>query len=246
MISVDLNCDMGEGMTNDALIMPHITSANIACGFHAGDDDTMKRTIELALQHNVAIGAHPSFNDKENFGRKEMLVEENELADLISVQIYRITNIASSLGATVHHVKPHGALYNMAARDAGMSRITATTISKINSGLVLYGLSNSHLITEAKKAGLKTAAEVFADRTYQDDGSLTPRSHKNALIEAEATSLNQVLEMVMNKRVASTSGKIIDIEADTICIHGDGTHAVSFAKKINTALKQKAIAIRSI
>lgn len=237
---------MGEGIGNDALIMPFISSANIACGFHAGDDDTIKQTIELALKHGVAIGAHPSFNDRGNFGRTPMDVSQNELYDLISIQLNRIIQIAEQLNAKIHHVKPHGALYNMAAKDAAMSSTIAKAVKNIDYGLVLYGLSNSYLINEAKAIGITTASEVFADRTYTDDGTLTPRSQPNALIEDEAMAIEQVLKMITAKNVYSTSGKIITINADTVCIHGDGVHAVSFAKKINETLKQNNIAIKPI
>jgi 5-oxoprolinase (ATP-hydrolysing) subunit A len=245
-MTIDLNCDMGEGLGNDALIMPWITSANIACGFHAGDDDTMKRTIELALQHNVAIGAHPSFNDKENFGRTEMNVNETALHDLVTTQVHRLMSIAATYGNRLHHVKPHGAMYNMAAKDELMSHIIAKAIKQVDAGLILYGLSNSHLIKEAKKIGLRTASEVFADRTYTDDGHLTPRSEPNALIEEEERSLEQVLKIVTEKKVISATGKIINIDAGTICIHGDGIHAVAFAKKISEMLKQNNIEIKTI
>jgi 5-oxoprolinase (ATP-hydrolysing) subunit A len=246
MQRIDLNCDMGEGMPGDALIMPYITSANIACGYHAGDDDMMKKTIQLALLNNVAIGAHPSFNDRKNFGRTEMMIGNDELYDLVSIQVQRLKNIAASFEVKLHHVKPHGALYNMAAKDAGMSSIIAKAIKDIDHNLVLYGLSNSHLLAEAKNTGLNTAAEVFADRTYTDEGNLTPRSQPGALIEDEERSLQQVLQMVMENKVTTVSGKIIPIEAQTICIHGDGTHAPAFAKNIQHALKQNNIEIKAI
>lgn len=233
---VDLNCDMGEGIGNDEAIMPFITSANIACGFHAGNGDTIRRTIDLALKYNVHIGAHPSFRDKENFGRKEMHLSPDKLYALIMEQLIKMDLIAKEKKATLHHVKPHGALYNMAAKDAQLARIIAQAVKDFNENLVLFGLSGSHLISEAKSLGLKTASEVFADRTYQDDGSLTPRSQPNALIEDEEQSIQQVLQMVKEKTVTSVSGKKVPIVVDTICIHGDGKHAVRFAKKIHEAL----------
>lgn len=246
MASIDLNCDMGEGMSNDVSIMPFISSANIACGLHAGDDDIMKQTIELSIQYNVAIGAHPSFNDKQNFGRTEMILDQNELYDLVTTQIHRLQNIAASFGAQLHHVKPHGALYNMAAKDAAMSHIICKAIKDVDATLILYGLSKSHLISEAKSSGLKTASEVFADRTYCEDGNLTPRSQPNALIEDEQRSLQQVWQMVNEKKVTTPLGNTISIDADTICIHSDGIHAVSFAKNIHSMLKQKGIGIKAI
>lgn len=240
MLICDLNCDMGEGIGNDEAIMPYITSANISCGFHAGNGDTIRQSIALALRHNVRIGAHPSFRDKENFGRKEMHLDQDKLYAIVLEQLIKMDLIAKEKGAKLYHVKPHGALYNMAAKDAGIAGTIALAIKDFNEDLVLYGLSNSCLISEGKALGLQTANEVFADRTYQEDGSLTPRSHHNALIEDEEQCVQQVMQMIKQGTVTTTSGKIIPIAADTICIHGDGKHAVSFAKKIHEALKQSA------
>ena len=242
---VDLNCDMGEGIGNDVDIMPFISSANIACGYHAGDEETMNRTIELAMQYGVSIGAHPSFPDMENFGRKEMYLDEQVLYDIIVLQIQVLDTIAESAGITIHHVKPHGALYNMGAKDPAIAAIIARSVKDIDPSLVFYGLSGSHLINEAKNLGLKTASEVFADRTYQDDGSLTPRSQAGALIEVEKQALQQVLQMIKTGTVQTISGKTIPIIAETICIHGDGKHAAVFAKKINEVLKAEGIMISS-
>ncbi|MEO6129249.1 MAG: 5-oxoprolinase subunit PxpA [Ferruginibacter sp.] len=243
---IDLNCDMGEGVANDATLMPFISSANIACGAHAGDEDTMQQTVALAMQYSVAIGAHPSFDDKENFGRTEMQLTTAEAYTLVLQQVQLLDKICMTAGATLHHVKPHGALYNMAAKDATLSAAIAQAVFDINPAFILYGLSGSHLISEVKKLGLKTASEVFADRTYRDDGSLTPRSQSNALIEDEAIAMKQILQFVQQKTVTGTSGKIISLQADTICIHGDGKHAVAFAKRTATLLKEKNILIESI
>jgi 5-oxoprolinase (ATP-hydrolysing) subunit A len=229
---------MGEGIGNDEAIMPFITSANISCGFHAGNGDIIRQTISLAMRHNVRIGAHPSFRDKENFGRKEMHLGHDKLYAIVLEQLIKLDLIAKEKGATLHHVKPHGALYNMAARDLETAGTIALAVKDFNEELVLYGLSNSCLISEAKALGLKTASEVFADRTYQDNGSLTPRSQPNALIEDDEQCIQQVLQMTRKGTVTTISGKIIPIVADTICIHGDGKHAVIFAKKIHEALKQ--------
>jgi UPF0271 protein len=231
---------MGEGIGNDEAIMPFITSANISCGFHAGNGDIIRRTIFLAMKYNVRIGAHPSFRDRENFGRNEMHLGHDKLYAIVLEQLIKMDLIAKERGTALHHVKPHGALYNMAARDAETAGTIAQVIADFNEALVLYGLSNSCLINEAKALGLKTANEVFADRTYQDDGSLTPRSQPNALIENDEHCLQQVLQMTRQGTITTTSGKIIPIIADTICIHGDGKHALSFAKKIHEALKQPA------
>lgn len=229
---------MGEGMGNDEFIMPFINSANISCGFHAGNGDTIRQTMLLAIKHNIQIGAHPSFHDKENFGRKEMHLGHDKLYAIVLEQLIKIDLIAKEKGTVLHHVKPHGALYNMAAKDARIAGTIAQAVQDFNEGLILYGLSNSFLISEARKLGLKTANEVFADRTYQDDGNLTPRSQPNALIEDDEQCIQQVLQMVRHGTVTTTSGNTIPIVADTICIHGDGKHAVSFAKKIHEALKQ--------
>jgi len=246
MISIDLNCDMGEGMSNDALIMPFISSANIACGYHAGDEDTMRETIELGLQYNVAIGAHPGFADKENFGRNEQQLSDEEFYDLISEQLAIIQEMIDAAGATLHHVKPHGALYNMSAKDPSLAGIIASAVKDHNASLILYGLSNSHSIIEAEKLQLTTASEVFADRTYTDEGSLTPRTQPNALISAEQQSLEQVLQMIQQQTVTSTNNNVIPVKADTICIHGDGAHAVQFAQLIFTTLKKNNIAIKPV
>jgi UPF0271 protein len=246
MPSIDLNCDMGEGIGNDARIMPFISSANIACGFHAGNEATIKQTIELALHHHVAIGAHPSFDDKANFGRTEMHIPLDNLYDLITKQVHLLQKFTTQQGAKLHHVKPHGALYNMAANNIQMSHTIAKAIKDVDDTLILYGLSNSHLITEAENMGLHIASEVFADRTYQDDGKLTPRSQSNALIEDLETSLQQVLQMIEQKTVSTSTGKTISIKADTVCLHGDGSHAAQFAEHIYHSLKQKGIAIKAI
>ena len=246
MQTIDLNCDMGEGLNTDAKIMPYISSANIACGYHAGDETIMKQTISLAIQHNVAIGAHPGFADKANFGRTEMQLPLNEVYQLITEQVLLLQNIAASLGTKLNHVKPHGALYNMSARDPLLANTIAKAVYKIDPKLVLFGLSGSHSITEAKKAGLVTASEVFADRTYTDTGSLTPRTQPNALIVSGDAALLQVVKMIAQKIVTSVSGKEVAIIAETVCIHGDGIHAVSFAKTIYQSLQQKNIGIQSI
>jgi 5-oxoprolinase (ATP-hydrolysing) subunit A len=232
----DINCDMGEGIGNDEFIMPFITSANIACGYHAGDAVTIQQTIEACQKHHVVIGAHPSFYDKENFGRKELNLPVDEIYELIIQQLIIITEIAETVDQKLHHVKPHGALYNLSAKDAGTANAIAKAVKDFDESLILYGLSSSHSISEAKKIGLKTASEVFADRTYQDNGSLAPRSQPNALIEETDKVIAQVLQMIMEGTVTTISGKIIPIVAETICLHGDGKQAVEFAKAIHDAI----------
>jgi UPF0271 protein len=245
MLTIDINCDMGEGIGNDETIMPFISSANIACGYHAGDEETMTQTIELAIKNNVAVGAHPSFFDRENFGRTAMYLAADEIYDLVFLQLRTIEKLIKQKNENLHHVKPHGALYNMSAGDPRIAQAIAMAVKDFNDELVLFGLSRSESIEQAKLINLKTANEVFADRTYQDDGSLTPRSKTNALIENVDRAVQQALQMIKEKTVTSVSGKTIPIIADTICIHGDGKHAVEFAKAINEAIKRENIEIRT-
>jgi UPF0271 protein len=234
----EVNCDMGEGFGNDEAIMPFISSANIACGYHAGDEDIMKHTVDLAIKHKVFIGAHPSFLDRENFGRTEMHLPLNQVYDLVTKQIHLLNEITKTAGVSLHHVKPHGALYNMAARTKPLAAVIALAVKDVDEKLKLYGLSDSHLIQEAQKIGIKTASEVFADRSYQEDGKLTPRSRPYALIEQADKMIQQVLQMIKEGTVTTMSGKIIPVIAETICIHGDGEHAVEFAKVIHDAIQK--------
>jgi 5-oxoprolinase (ATP-hydrolysing) subunit A len=243
---IDLNCDMGEGLNNDALLMPLISSANIACGYHAGDSETMKKTVELALKHHVAIGAHPGFKDKINFGRLEISITLPHLFDTITEQIYLLKKITDTFGVDMHHIKPHGALYNMAARDSSMARTIAAAVKSVDSKLILYGLSGSFLISEAAAVNLRNASETFADRSYQSDGSLTPRSLPGALIEHTEKSIAQVLQMVLQKTVTTHLAETIPINAETICIHGDGKKAVVFAEHIRKKLIENKITIQTI
>lgn len=236
MVHCDLNCDMGEGMTNDEALMPYITSANIACGYHAGNEAIMNKTVELCKQHNVHIGAHPSYPDRENFGRKEMDLSAEEVYSIVKTQVQLLQQICNDNQASVFHVKPHGALYNVAARKHEVAAAIAKAVKDCDKALILFGLSGSHLISEAKAIGLKTMSEVFADRTYQDDGSLTPRFTLNALIEDEDVAVNQVLQMVRQGTVTSVTGKTVPIVTETICIHGDGKNALAFAKRLYGAL----------
>ena len=203
----------------------------------SGNRETMRETLLLAKKHGVKVGAHPSFDDKENFGRTEMKISFADLYELVLQQVEELDLMCSFLGLKMHHVKPHGALYNMAAKNKRMATVIAMVVKTVRPDLILYGLSGSYIISEAQALGLKTASEVFADRTYQDDGSLTPRTESNALIESEEQSIQQVLKMVEHGTVTSVSGKEIKLHADTICIHGDGEHAVAFAKNIYETLK---------
>ena len=244
--AIDINCDMGEGIGNDEMIMPFISSANIACGYHAGNETIIRQTIESAQRNNVAIGAHPSFFDKENFGRTEMNLSAEKIYDIIILQLRLIDKIAKHQHVKLHHVKPHGALYNMSAKDPIIANAIAHAVKDFDEDLILFGLSGSGSIREAEQLKLKTASEVFADRTYQDDGSLTPRSQPNALIEDTAKSVIQVLQMIKEGTVISANGKKISVTADTVCIHGDGKNAVEFARAIYQNLKQNNVDIKAI
>jgi UPF0271 protein len=246
MLTIDLNCDMGEGMPFDQQIFPYISSANIACGYHAGNEEIMRRTVQLALEYNVAIGAHPGFADKENFGRKDIFLSKRKYHDLIIQQLSLLRNITNELGAKLHHVKLHGALYNMAAVDKILAQIITEAIKEFDGNLIVYGLSGSHLIEQAKLVQLKTASEVFADRTYRDDGKLTSRTQRNAVIEDENISARQVLQMIKEKTVTSVNRNKIPIIAETICIHGDGSRAVEFAKLIRQTLDEAGIGVKAI
>lgn len=243
-LSIDINCDMGEGMHNDAALMPYISSANIACGYHAGNEDTIKRTIELALENQVAIGAHPSYNDRANFGRQSQTISLIELAELLSEQISLFERITNEMGCRIHHVKLHGALYNDCAKDAMSSKIIAQTIQAIDPSILLYGLSGSHTIKEAKMIGLQCVQEAFADRTYQPNGQLTPRHMDHSIITDPAIAANQVLKMVFDQEVQVNNGQMIEVKADTICIHGDHPEALEIAKKIFTTLQAYQIEIK--
>ena len=245
MLTIDLNCDMGEGCGSDAELMKYISSANIACGFHAGDRTTMRETVKLALQHDVAIGAHPGYRDLENFGREPMSLPRDEVFEIVVEQIEALQRICVEQGGRLHHVKPHGALYNQAAKEPDLAASIAKAVSSIDPALILYGLSGSFLISEAQAAGLQTASEVFADRTYRADGSLTPRTESNALITQPNDAVAQAIQMIRSKSVTAITGETVSIKSDTLCIHGDGEHAVGFAKAISLALAEKGVRVRS-
>jgi 5-oxoprolinase (ATP-hydrolysing) subunit A len=249
MQSIDLNCDMGESfgtytIGSDAELMDYVSSVNIACGFHAGDPSVMHRTVELTAKKNLAIGAHPGYPDLQGFGRREMKLSPPEVYDIVVYQIGALAAFAKSCKTRLHHIKPHGALYNTAAKDKALALAIAKAVIDVDDQLIFVGLSGSLMVEEAKKLGLKAVNEVFADRTYQDDGSLTPRSLSNAMIEDPRVAARQVLQMIQRKTVTTTSGKEIPVIAETVCIHGDGKHAVDFAKAIVAVLKENHVDIR--
>jgi UPF0271 protein len=242
---------MGESfgawqMGNDAELMMIVSSINVACGFHAGDASVMRKTVQTAIEKGVAIGAHPGFPDLQGFGRREIKISCDEIFDIVLYQISALKGICEAFGAPLHHVKPHGALYNSAAKDKEIAAAIAAAVKAIDENLIFYGLSNSFLISEAEKIGLKTASEVFADRAYQSDGSLTPRSQPDALIRETEKAVSQVLEMVTTQQVTATNGEKVSLKSETICIHGDGENALEFAIAIRQKLIENKIAIRAI
>jgi len=241
MFRIDLNCDLGEGAGHDAELMPLITSASIACGIHAGDGGTMRLAVELALKHGVAIGAHPSLDDRMHFGRRELPVAPEEVHMLVLSQTRLLQIIARQCGARVAHVKPHGGLYNLAARDAALAAAVAGAVHEADPQLILFGLAGSELVKAGQARGLRVANEAFADRTYQADGSLTPRAQPGALIEDANAAVAQVRQMVRERKVTATDGSRVPITADTVCLHGDGPHAVFFANRLRTELKKAMI-----
>ncbi len=249
--TLDLNCDMGESygawrMGDDAAVLPLVSSANIACGFHGGDPGTMRQTVALALQHGVALGAHPSLPDLAGFGRRVMQLSPQEAYDAVVYQIGALAGVAASQGARLHHVKAHGALYNMAARDPALAQAICAAVRDVDPDLVLYGLAGSAWIDQGHAAGLRVAQEVFADRSYQDDGSLTARNQPGAMITDAAQAVAQVLQMVREGTVTSVSGKRVRLRADTLCIHGDQPGAAGFARAIGQALRAAGVAIRAV
>lgn len=237
---------MGEGYPNDDALMDYVSSVSIACGYHAGDETTMRTTIRTAIKKGVAIGAHPSYPDRDNFGRSEMSLSSNEIRELVIDQILKLQEICSEEGGTLTHVKPHGALYNQSAKDAGIANAIANAVCSIDPKLRLFGLSGSTSIEKARMIGLRTVSEAFADRTYRSDGSLTSRTQPNALIRDTDTAAEQALRMIATGNVVATDGKIIGIDADTICIHGDGEHALEFAAAIHKKLTENGVKIEAV
>ena len=225
----------------DKLLLSYVSSINLACGYHAGDAHTMYALAEAAAGTGIAIGAHPGFHDRDNFGRTDMLLAPSAIYELVLYQIGALDAFLKVLHTRLHHVKPHGALYNMAAKDETMAEVICKAVYDYDPHLVLYGLSGSKLIQAATATGLETCSEVFADRTYQDDGHLTPRTHAQALLNNTGQALQQVLQMVQTQSVTSLNGKVVPIVADTVCVHSDGLHAVEFVKEIRRMLEVNGI-----
>lgn len=236
MLTVDVNCDLGEGVGSDADVMQYITSANIACGAHAGDEETMRATLRLAAEHGVAAGAHPGYPDREHFGRHSLRLAPREVYDAVAQQVSALGAIAREMGIALEHVKPHGALYNDAATDANVARSIVRAVHDTDPELRLFGLSGSLLITEAERIGVRGVAEVFADRAYERSGTLTPRGITGAMIEDPATAAGRVLRMLTTGLVRCVDGMDVSVSPETVCIHGDGPHAVAIARELHRTL----------
>ncbi|OLP65616.1 hypothetical protein BACPU_12340 [Bacillus pumilus] len=250
MFQIDINCDLGESFGQytigaDEHILEYVTSANIACGFHAGDPTVMRKTVRMAMDKGVQIGAHPGLQDLVGFGRRPMAISSEEAYDLVIYQIGALSAFLKAEGGTMQHVKPHGALYNMAAKNTELSESIAKAVYDVDPNLVLYGLSGSELALAGEKIGLQVAHEVFSDRTYQHDGTLTSRREPHALIEKDERAVQQVIRLVKEGKVQTIQGKDIQLKADTVCIHGDGSHALQFAKTITSKLKEAKIHIQA-
>ena len=251
MRTIDLNCDMGESfgawrMGNDAALMDHVTSINVACGFHAGDPTTIRKTVETAISKGVSIGAHPGYPDLQGFGRRNMTLSSDEVYDIVLYQVAALKGVCEALGTRLHHVKPHGALYNQAAKSADLALAIVRAVRSIDPSLVFYGGSGSELVSEAEKYGLRVASEVFADRTYQSDGSLTSRSLPDALITDRSRSVDQALQMITSATVTALNGEKVPIKADTLCIHGDGDHALEFSIALRAAFAENGVEVAAV
>ena len=242
-MQIDLNCDVGEGAGHDAALMPFVSSANIACGGHAGDDDTMRATVALARRHGVAIGAHPSFEDRAQFGRREHALPPQRIADLVTRQIGTLAEACAAQGARLRHVKPHGALYNLSARDVAVAEAIAAAVHAFDPDLLLYGLAQSAATAAAQAAGLRAMHEVFAERRYEADATLTPRSRTDAVIERLDDALAQVRTLVRDGAVHARTGERIALRADTVCLHGDRADAARFAQALRKALEADGIRV---
>ncbi len=241
---LDFNCDLGEGC-DDAAVMPFITSANIACGGHAGDAATMRRTVALCIAHGVAIGAHPSYDDRMNFGREDIELDSDAVHALVLRQVSALSEIAAEQGARLQHVKPHGALYNRAARDPAVAAAIARAVREADPALWLVGLSGSALPLAGLAAGLRVLHEVFAERRYEDDGRLTPRSRSDAVLASVDVALEQVRGIVREGTVVARTGECVALAADTLCLHGDRADAAAFARAVRRLLDAEGIRVRA-
>ena len=248
---IDLNCDIGEydndeGEHREASILQYVSSANIACGLHAGDPAIMRKTMGAAKEHGLAVGAHPSLADRDGFGRREIAHSAEQVYELTLYQIGAAAALADAVGVRLNHVKPHGALYNMAARERELANAIVRAVRDFDSGLVLYGLSGSELIVAAEALGLRSASEVFADRRYQADGRLTPRAEPDALIHDVEEAASQVLDMIDRGFVRARDGSKVTVRAETVCIHGDSPGAPQFAQRLARELAQAGVELRAV
>jgi UPF0271 protein len=245
---MDLNSDLGEAfgawtLGDDAALMPVITSANVACGFHAGDPGVMRRTVALARRHGVAVGAHPGFQDLAGFGRREMHCSPREVEDLVVYQVGALAAIAAAQGVRLQHVKAHGALYNMACIDEGLASAIARATAAVDRSLILFGLPGSALLRAGRHEGLRVAAEVFADRAYQSNGTLVPRSLDGSVIHDRDEVVSRAVRMARDRTVLSIEGAVVPLEADTLCIHGDTPGAAELARAIRAALEANGVVV---
>ncbi|MDQ0589357.1 5-oxoprolinase subunit PxpA [Variovorax paradoxus] len=245
-MQIDLNADLGEGAGSDEALLGLVSSANIACGWHAGDAKTMRQCVRWAIEHGVAIGAHPSFPDRENFGRSTMHLPPDEIVANVLYQVGALAAIAKAEGGQLSHVKAHGQLYNQAVKEPELADALCEAVRRFDPSLRFFGLAGSGMIDAARRAGLTPVEEVFADRGYMPDGSLVPRSQPGALIEDEEQSLAQTLSLVRDRRVTAIDGSIVPLNAQTVCLHGDGAHALAFARRIRDRLQQEGIAVRAM
>jgi UPF0271 protein len=248
---IDLNCDMGESfgpwsLGADAAVMPSITSANVACGFHAGDPSVMRRTVRLARDRGVAVGAHPGFPDLVGFGRREIKATPDEVEDFIVYQVGALSAIAASEGVRLQHVKAHGALYNMAVHDRALAAAIARAVASIDAGLILFGLPGSEILEAGRAAGLRVAAEAFADRAYEADGTLRSRRHADAIVHDPEQVVARVLRMVRDRKVVAVDGTPVDLAAETVCVHGDTPGAADLTARIRAALDAAGVDVRPI
>ena len=250
-MEININCDLGEkskfhSTKNDPDLLKIVNSANIACGYHAGDKETMNRVIEISKTNQVSIGAHPSFNDPENFGRKRLNLPSDEIRKLIIDQINTLSSICTELDMKVTHVKPHGALNNMACEDYDLAKLISESILEVNKELIFLVPTGSQMEKVGKKLGMKIAAEIFADRNYEDDGNLVSRSKSNAMITDPEVAKKHVIKMVRDQALNCYSGKQIPCEFDSICVHGDGANAVGTAKEIKKGLIKSGIILKPL
>lgn len=248
---IDLNSDLGESFGNytigmDAEVISRVSSVNIACGWHAGDPNVMAETVKMAVEKGVGIGCHPGFPDLMGFGRRVMQVSDTELKNYVKYQIGALKAFVDSEGGVLQHVKPHGAMYNMAAKDEKMAWAIARAVYEVDKNLILMGLSGSKMLTCAESMGLKTASEVFADRAYQKDGTLVPRSQPGAVIHDTQAAINQVVEMVKSGTAKAITGETIHIKAESICVHGDNAKALEFVDAIRKRLQSEGIEIKPL